>query len=873
MQIRRQRMHGTVVKVGWIILGIILEGFVVEGLWCDRAPHSVGVPKTSGDNGFRVVISGDPEKPDKYIPGAVYTVRLQGPGSQFSVEKFTGFLLVAEPTDGLSPESSAGNFQLTKSDSFARFSEYCPHAVKHASEVPKSEVQVQWIAPAVATGCVSFRATIIKNKGQWFMDDGELTKQLCPETEVGEEENEDTEPCCACDEAKYELTFEGLWSPLTHPKEFPADAWSAHFSDIVGASHSPTFKFWQQNEPASEGLRQLAEAGDSKDLERELKDESAHIRTIIKARGLRHPNFYGHKTFAVFRADRDHNLVSLVSKIAPSPDWFVGVAALNLCLRNCSWTDSKIIPLYPWDAGTDSGISYLAEKNPTIPRERISRIVWNPRPESPFYDPSGNMVKPFAKLRIQKQRSYERTCDEDARRAGPNYSQDWDEDEDSFEDRPECAVTQWIETPCSATCGKGVLHRKRQFLDLKAKELGCSRKLTQSVACDSHVPCAVHSSGSNYNGNTYRTSGGHYGGGGGSNNGNFGGGSTPGGSQVGRDDPCATTKWRPWGTCSKTCGQGIHRRRREFVNPGLAETYNCNKNVLVENEQCFGSSRNCNEPEQIIPGCETTDWGDWEACSATVCGNGMRQRHRMYAVPARSYTIGCNASLMESEACSGLLPDCDPSRVQEICMLPRDPGSCDGSYSRWYFDSQSKTCSKFKYSGCQGNANMFDKEDECEKTCGSLKEDAFSEPMMRHQSYHGNAGYRSVNNLQSSGNSINPNVYNPFSSNQYPLHEHIMSATISSQSPFNDGPVSDCDVSEWGAWSGCSVSCGRGHKYRTRYIKRFPENGGAPCPKLEHRRKCKGMSCPQNHQPYSYQQYGGASSSTDGHGYYDGYIH
>lgn len=46
-------MHGTVVKVGWIILGIILEGFVVEGLWCDRAPHSVGVPKTSGDNGFR----------------------------------------------------------------------------------------------------------------------------------------------------------------------------------------------------------------------------------------------------------------------------------------------------------------------------------------------------------------------------------------------------------------------------------------------------------------------------------------------------------------------------------------------------------------------------------------------------------------------------------------------------------------------------------------------------------------------------------------------------------------------------------------------------------------------------------------------------
>lgn len=100
---------------------------------------------------------------------------------------------------------------------------------------------------------------------------------------------------------------------------------------------------------------------------------------------------------------------------------------LNLYMRHSSW-----VVLTSW---LNCTFRAQAEKNPTIPRERISRIVWNPRPESPFYDPSGNMVKPFAKLRIQKQRSYERTCDEDARRAGPNYSQDWDEDEDSFEDR------------------------------------------------------------------------------------------------------------------------------------------------------------------------------------------------------------------------------------------------------------------------------------------------------------------------------------------------------------------------------------------------------------------------------------------------------
>lgn len=45
----------------------------VNGLWCDRTPAGVNVPKLPGDNGYKIVISGDPDKPDKYIPEAVYT--------------------------------------------------------------------------------------------------------------------------------------------------------------------------------------------------------------------------------------------------------------------------------------------------------------------------------------------------------------------------------------------------------------------------------------------------------------------------------------------------------------------------------------------------------------------------------------------------------------------------------------------------------------------------------------------------------------------------------------------------------------------------------------------------------------------------------
>lgn len=42
----------------------------------------------------------------------------------------------------------------------------------------------------------------------------------------------------------------------------------------------------------------------------------------------------------------------------PSPDWIVGVSGLELCRRNCSWVEYKVLNLYPWDAGTDSGITY-----------------------------------------------------------------------------------------------------------------------------------------------------------------------------------------------------------------------------------------------------------------------------------------------------------------------------------------------------------------------------------------------------------------------------------------------------------------------------------------------------------------------------------
>lgn len=51
------------------------------------------------------------------------------------------------------------------------------------------------------------------------MDDPNLVLNICQDSKA---EADDQGPvlaeCCACDEAKFEVTFEGLWSRNTHPK-------------------------------------------------------------------------------------------------------------------------------------------------------------------------------------------------------------------------------------------------------------------------------------------------------------------------------------------------------------------------------------------------------------------------------------------------------------------------------------------------------------------------------------------------------------------------------------------------------------------------------------------------------------------------------
>ena len=75
-----------------------------------------------------------------------------------------------------------------------------------------------------------------------------------------------------------------------------------------------------------------------------------------------------------FRVDSSHPLVSIIARIIPSPDWFIGVHDVSLCNNSGYWIDEKVIPLFPYDAGTaQKSADNDSNVVPTSPPKNIDR--------------------------------------------------------------------------------------------------------------------------------------------------------------------------------------------------------------------------------------------------------------------------------------------------------------------------------------------------------------------------------------------------------------------------------------------------------------------------------------------------------------------
>ena len=169
---------------------------------------------------------------------------------------------------------------------------------------------------------------------------------------------------------RYRVTFNATWSMQTHPTNFPSNP---HFSGLVGATHHGDVRLWETGEVASDGIELMAETGGKRELRHEIEHliEDGDAYRELSGDGLStSPSMVSLE----FDAVSTHPFVTLVSMLAPSPDWFVGVSALPL-MEDGAWLERVEVQLRLYDAGTDDGTVYIASDANTDPAEPITRLT------------------------------------------------------------------------------------------------------------------------------------------------------------------------------------------------------------------------------------------------------------------------------------------------------------------------------------------------------------------------------------------------------------------------------------------------------------------------------------------------------------------
>jgi len=524
-------------------------------------------------------------------------VSLSGFKSQIYQSVFREFILIAVPSTWTDdqPYQPIGHFELLPpsnvndeaTQEVVISQQNCPGGVTDANpDKLKNSISVDWIAPRHGQGCVSFKATVVRSDTMWFKDDQALTYTMC---EDQMHMKKMMQPCCACGEAKYQLTFKGLWSPQTHRKDWPKQ--DAHFSTTIGAVHNSNYTLFEIGAYANRGLTDLALLGETHVLEQELANESFNglIRSLILARPLQMSSKDLSSISSAFTVSPRHSKLSLVSKLSPSPDWFTGINSVDLCLSNCTWIEQYSEDLYPLDAGIDSGRTYTANRLPTIPLEKIHAISGTVSSSSSFYDPMSKPIMPVARVTLERTLVRGSQCPNNpsahrkqqhqpqtpsfvdlsqSNHRNERLKQKYDHNGQSmftYDEAltPECRLTEWSPwSSCSVSCGYGIKTRRRSYLmPDKAFRHHCNERTFDMASC--HLTSCLSSTMSNS-------------------------------SKSMVDSMCMASEWSEWSHCSVTCGEGMRTRSRTMVKG--AENPQCRSEYqLMEKESCRGMKPLCEQ--------------------------------------------------------------------------------------------------------------------------------------------------------------------------------------------------------------------------------------------------------------------------------------
>lgn len=182
----------------------------------------------------------------------------------------------------------------------------------------------------------------------------------------------------------YRLRVFNDWTQANHKDGAPDfnTVVQPHFSHLGGGTHNANLTVWELGGMSSPGMIWMQESGwidepnNNVDLGAEFQD---HI-----ANGDAHsflnwpiPNPWfpaGTETVLQFSISDTHPLLTLVSMLGPSPDWFIGVNGLNL-KESGQWRRNLQVDLYPHDGGSRSRDNRFALWGPRESPQQPIRLI------------------------------------------------------------------------------------------------------------------------------------------------------------------------------------------------------------------------------------------------------------------------------------------------------------------------------------------------------------------------------------------------------------------------------------------------------------------------------------------------------------------
>ena len=178
--------------------------------------------------------------------------------------------------------------------------------------------------------------------------------------------------CFSQSTATYDISLTTTWNVTEH-SSVPGNA---HWSDLIGATHNTANEFVELGQLATVGIKNVAESGSNAAI-------TSEINAAITAGNANQLLQNGFSTFGAISSagftdiivSEDFPLITLVSMVAPSPDWFIAINSLNLRNdSNTDWKNTFTVDVFTYDSGTDSGTNYTSGNQVTNPAQPISMI-------------------------------------------------------------------------------------------------------------------------------------------------------------------------------------------------------------------------------------------------------------------------------------------------------------------------------------------------------------------------------------------------------------------------------------------------------------------------------------------------------------------